>query len=274
MADMGQIQNQVNTACSRYKEDQKKMQAATSAMSMYQSQMNQAQSELSSIQAEMSSNASEIQRLQYEISNSSDDEGGGNPYAAQRLNLLYQKQQALNMNEDQVSAELGQARAGYSQAQSQYAQAEADLNNTRQYLEAFRTQMIQAADEAQTKVDGFNQSLQILSGASGNMFGGAATSQLGNLQASRNQYQEYLYFAQNIIEQIGSTIDDQGSARVLTLNRSGRETGSYETRFEREMTTQPNRVGEFAPSSPASNASEWEDIMRDPPPFAGGGRHL
>lgn len=237
MADMAQIQNAISTACSKYKEDQQIMQQATDAVSMYQSQISQAKRELNSIQSEMSSNASEIQSLQYEISNSSQEEGGGNSYVYQKLELLYQKQQALSLKENQVSSSLTQAQASYYQAQSQYTQAEGDLNNTRNYLETYRTQMIQAADEAQMKVDGFNQSLQILSGASGNMFVSAANSQLSNLQTSRNQYQEYLTFAQNTIEQISSTIDDQGSARVRTLNRSGRETGSYETRFEHEMTT-------------------------------------
>ena len=217
MADIERVRSEVNTACLRYREDQSKMEQAANQMSLYLEEANQAECEMNSIQSEISSIESEISSLQSQISQSSDDDSSGSSYALQRVNLLYQKQQALAIKREQVRGVYMQAQANYAQAQNRYMQAESDLNNVRNYLEQVRTQMENAADVFQTKILGFDQSLQILGSASGNMFASAANSQVSKLQISRNQYQENLNIAQAVIEQISGTIDDQGSAPVLSM---------------------------------------------------------
>lgn len=219
MADIEQVRSEVNTACSIYREDQSKMEQAANEMSMYKEQAKQAECEMHSIQSESSSIESEISSLQSQISQNSHDNSSGSSYALQRINLLYQKQQALAMNVEQIRAVYVQAQTNYSKAQNLYMQAESDLDNVRNYLELVRTQMENAADVFQTKILGFNQSLQILGGSSVNMFASAANTQVSKLQISRNQYQENLNIAQAVIEQISGTIDDQGTARVLDLGR-------------------------------------------------------
>lgn len=52
-------------------------------------------------------------------------------------------------------------------------------------------------------------------------------------------------------------IDDSDSSRGM----------DFETRFEKEPMTEPEFVGEFAPSLPASNIEEWESLKDVP--FAG-----
>lgn len=217
MADIIQVRIEVNNACSRYREDKTKMEQAANAMSMYREQADQAEREMDSIQSEIRSIESEINSLQREIVQSPDDDNWGSSYALQRIDLLYQKKQALSVKAVQVRNVYMQAQANYSQEQNRYSQAESDLNNVRNYLEQVRSQMAQAADVFQNKILGFDQSLQILGSASGNMFASTAKSQLGKLQISRDQYQENLNIAQAVIEQISETIDDQGTAHVLSM---------------------------------------------------------
>lgn len=222
MADIIQVISEVNSACSRYGEDKAKMEQAANAMSMYREQADQAEWEMDSIQSEMSLIESEINSLQREIGQSPNDDNWGSSHALQRIDLFYRKKQALSVKAVQVRDVYMQAQANYSQEQNQYSQAESDLNNVRNYLEQVRSQMAQAADVFQNKILGFDQSLQILESASGNMFASAATSQLGKLQISREQYQKNLNIAQAVIEQISETIDDQGTARTLSMGHRKR----------------------------------------------------
>lgn len=219
MADIEQIQAEVNQACSRYKNDKMKMEQLLIDMDNYKAMAESSASRMQSIQSQISSIEMQISMLQSEISSHSGEEDYDPSYAYNRMNQLYGELQSLQPQYSQEQQTYSMSIASLNRAQAEYSQCEQDMENVSQYLELVRAQMMQAAEVLQNKILAFSQSLDILGGASENMFGGSALGQMSHLQTSQNEYQRNLNIAQNVIEQISSTIDDQGSAYTKTLRR-------------------------------------------------------
>lgn len=219
MAEIEQVQAEVNQACSRYKNDKMKMEQLLIDMDNYKSMAESAASRMQSLQSQMTSIESQISSLQSEISSYSGEEGYDASYAYNRINQLYNELQSLQAQYSQEQQTYNMSVTNLHRAQAEYANYEQDLENVTRYLELVRAQMIQAADVLQNKVNSFAQSIDILGSASGNMFGSSALAQISHLQTSQNEYQRNLNIAQNVIEQINGTIDDQGSAYTKTLRR-------------------------------------------------------
>ena len=219
MAEIEQVQAEVNQACSRYKNDKMKMEQLLIDMDNYKSMAESAVSRMQSLQSQMTPIESQISSLQSEISSYSGEEGYDASYAYNRINQLYNELQSLQAQYSQEQQTYNMSVTNLRRAQAEYANYEQDLENVTRYLELVRTQMIQAADVLQNKVNGFAQSIDILGGTSGNMFGGSALAQISHLHTSQNEYQRNLSIAQNVIEQINGIIDDQGSSYTKTLRR-------------------------------------------------------
>jgi len=219
VADIEQIQAEVNQACSRYTNDKAKMEQLLIDMDNYKSMAESSASRMQSIQSQISTIEMQISMLQSEINNHSGEEDYDSSYAYSRMNQLYGELQSLQSQYSQEQQTYSMSMASLNRAQIEYSQCEQDMENVSQYLELVRAQMMQAAEVLQNKILAFSQSLDILGGASGNMFGGSALGQMSHLQTSQNEYQRNLNIAQNVLEQISSTIDDQGSAYTKTLRR-------------------------------------------------------
>lgn len=219
MAEIEQVQAEVNQACSRYKNDKMKMEQLLIDMDNYKSMAESSASRMQSYQSQMSLIESQISSLQSEINSHSGEEGYDASYAYNRMKQLYSELQSLQSQYTQEQQTYNMSITNLRRARAEYSNYEQDLENVTRYLELVRAQMIQAADVLQNKVNGFAQSIDILGDASGNMFGGSALSQISHLQTSQNEYQRNLSIAQNVIEQINGTIDDQGSAYTKALRR-------------------------------------------------------
>ncbi len=210
MADIQQIRSQVSSACSRYKEDQSKMQSASADMSRFQDEARRAESQLNRVDEEISDIEDEIRGLEAQASRSAGDEGADVSSIYGRISDLRYRKQDLMRESSRLENEMSQARANYQRAHSVYEQAQNDLNKVRAYLEQVRSVMINASQELNRKIAAFGQTTQILNSASGNMFASAAMSQLGRIQSGQNKYQNDLNIAQESIAQINSTLGGSG----------------------------------------------------------------
>lgn len=218
MADIQSVINSVDGACARYQQDLQKIEETKGMMQTVQNIMNRLQMEKQQTENEIFSVENEINSLQNQI-NSSSDEDEPNQYALQRLELLYQKRQALNMKKMQQVQQYQQYVSQYQQLQVNLSNLENDVRTVEAYLGQVRAQMVSAAEVFQNKIDGFSSAANIFSGASGNMFANSALDQVGKMTASQKAYEDNLAIAQAVIEKIDSTINDSGTSPVKVLKR-------------------------------------------------------
>lgn len=222
MADIQQVTGQVNSACSRYKEDQAKMQKASSEMVTFRNQAQRAENQLNRVDEEISDIEDEIRRLEAQASRSAGEEGADVSSIYGRISDLRYQKQDLMRESSRLENEMSQARANFQQAQSEYSRAQNDATKVRSFLVNVKSQMIQAGEVFKTKIQGFDDSIQILGSASGNMFASSATSQIGKLQSSRESNQTNLNIAKGVVDQINSTLGLQGSISNVTGGGSAR----------------------------------------------------
>jgi chromosome segregation ATPase len=220
VADIEQIQAEVNQACSRYKNDKMKMEQLLIDMDNYKSMTESSTARMQSVQSQMSSIEMQISMLQSEISSRSGEEDYDPSYAYNQMNQLYVELQSLQMQYSQEQQTYNKSIASLNRAQAEYSQCEQDLGVVTNFLESVRTEMIKVADYLQDKILVNSNAADIFSIASRMGFGGnEAANQNTNTNIRLNEYQRNLNIAQSVIKQISSTVDDQGSVYTKTLRR-------------------------------------------------------
>ena len=217
MADINQVRSEVNGACSRYKQEiQQIVQLENNWNSVNNSwhaanrNYENAKNELEIKKAEAQSLLADIERRQ------SDEDGGNNSFAQYQLQMI--RSEIVQLQErcqecEQERRRLAAQLRDIENRLNSLKQAHAECQN---YLEQVKLQMNNAAEFFQNKLMGYNQTIGILNGASGNQFGGAAPSAASNLGNTQTQLQENLKIAQDVIEQIESTLSSgDGDVKVL-----------------------------------------------------------
>ena len=266
MADIQQIRSQVSSACARYKEDQSKMQSASSEMSRFQDQAERAERQLDRVDDEIGDIEDEIRRLESQASQSVGEEGSDVSSIYGRISDLRYRKQDLMQESARLENEMSQARANYQRARSVYDQAQNDANKVRNYLEQIRSAMNGAAQTLERKIAGFDQTSSILGSAAGNMLGSAALSQMGRIQTGRNEYQNNLNITKEIISQIASTIG--GSGYSGGMSGSGYSAGGYASGGSSYGSSYGSSVNSITSSSGFGGRSSSSSV-RSTPTYSG-----
>ncbi len=219
MADIQGIVSQVEGACQNYRQTTEEMSQLENNIQMMTDEANQIDNEISSIDRQAMSLQSQANAVVDRINSNSGNEGYDSSSDLAELNRIRQQLGQLSSEKQILEQQEMQNAQQLNAAKQLYAQKREYANNLKNYLEAMRTKMTDAANELQTKISNLSGAISIFSSASGNMFGRSALEQAGNLGASKEEYQANLNIAQNVIEMISSTLDDQGSSDVKVLRR-------------------------------------------------------
>ena len=206
VSDINQILSEVDTACSKYKENKSKMEQVFNEMTKYQEQANHINLVIENTQYNISVIDKEISNLTYMI-NKTDE--SNNSYEIQRLNKLNIDKEMLITKKRHLENEVKQVQINISNSQEKYVLVKKEVDNFYDYLTQMRLQMINAASECQKKIKGFNESLQIIESMSGNMFSSYATSQISRLENKKNEYENNLNIAQTVVNKIYIVLNGQ-----------------------------------------------------------------
>ncbi|WP_026657802.1 hypothetical protein [Butyrivibrio sp. AC2005] len=219
MADIQGVVSQVEGACGNYKTTQSEMQQLETNIQMLSDESEHIARELSSIEDQVIALQAQANAVMSNIDSNSGNEDYDSGSDLATLNRIRAQLQGLQSESALLEQQRMQTIQQLNAARSIYIQKKEYLDTLRNYLEAVRTQMTNAADTLQNKILQLENAISVFNGASGNMFGGSALQQAGNLSGSKNEYQANLTIAQNVLEMIRTTLDNQGSSNVKVLRR-------------------------------------------------------
>lgn len=215
MADINQVRYEVHGACSRYKQENEQISQLEIDWNSVNSSWHAANRSYENARDELEIKKAEVQSLLADIERrKSDEDGGSNSFTQYQLQMIRSEIVQLQEWGQECEQEVRRLTAQLIDIETRLnllKQAHVECQN---YLQQVKLQMNNAAEYFQNKLIGYNQTIGILNGASGNQFGGVALSVANNLGNTQAQLHENLKIAQDVIEQIESTLSS-GDVKVL-----------------------------------------------------------
>lgn len=106
------------------------------------------------------------------------------------------------------------------QYQNQLQQVQNAKDQALRYLQATRAELVNVINSIENKLPKIDQSISTFQQMAGLSFGGSsASNQLGQLQAKRAEYQQYLNDAYSLTDRIDSALNGSGSQPRKVLRR-------------------------------------------------------